>query len=195
MGRAEDAPGQTVALGLGEIGPQAVPERLAEFPHPGFELVVDPGGQLAVMGGVGLDLVKNRRLDIRDDEPVQIVEQAPLDDLQAKGQTLGLGQGLAVKLVKHPGHRHLVGLLVHLHEFHAPVLVIPPLHERAGKKKLQQTLANTDHTRSRGYAVHRLRSPWSGKPQPACGNRRKGVDIRAGGSYTIRLSSNSEEPS
>ncbi|KAF5031868.1 hypothetical protein DSECCO2_623300 [anaerobic digester metagenome] len=153
VGGVEDAPRRGVGFGHGEVGRKPAPEVVAELAHARLELPEHPGRQLRVMVGVGLDLVENRRLDVGDDQPVEVLEQPSLNDLEPQRQFFGLAQMGAVALVEHPGDHHLVGLLVHLHEVHGAVFVVPAFHEGTGEEQLEKAFADADHEGSREDGV------------------------------------------
>ena len=132
------------ALGVlrpGMIGHKPLPEVLVHGAHHGLQLAQHPFGQLAVMFGIFLDAIEHRRLDVGDDQPVEVVEQAAFHHFLPQGQA-GFGlQVAALKPVKKKGGDHFMGLLVHLVQFHRPQLVVPAAHAGAGKHELQQTFA------------------------------------------------------
>jgi hypothetical protein len=55
-----------------------VPEVLAQRLDPRLKLVQDPGRELFIVGGIGLDLIENGRLDVGDDQAVEVVEEAAI---------------------------------------------------------------------------------------------------------------------
>ena len=82
-------------------------------------------GQQAELLGVFLDSVVDRRLDVGDDEPVEIIKQPALNDLCCKRGALRVSHVAGVFVPEHAGQEHFVGLLVNFKQFHWPQLVIP----------------------------------------------------------------------
>ena len=95
-----------------------------------------------------LDFVKDRRLDVRDDQAVEIIEQTTLDDVAGQGQVPVFRQVARIFVPEHAGQQHFVGLFVNFQQFHRAQLVVPAQHIRAGKDQLQQALANNRHSLS-----------------------------------------------
>jgi len=89
MGGVQDTTSQPLVLGVHQILAHAPHEVIAKGHDARGQLLEHPVGQGAVVLGVFLDAVKDRRLDVRDDQPVKIVEDPPLDDRLAQSPFAG----------------------------------------------------------------------------------------------------------
>ena len=103
-------------------------------------------GELAEVGRIFLDFVKDRRLDVRDDQAIEVVEQAAFNNVARQGQTLRVRQRAGIFMPEHAGQQHFMGLLVDFQQFRGAQLVVPAQQVCAGKDQLQQALANDRHT-------------------------------------------------
>ena len=124
--------------------PQADPE-FAQRSHARLEALQHMGRELSEMFGILLDAVEDRRLDVRDDQPVQIIGDAAFHDAFGHGHAAMRGQGGRVLLPQEAGRQHLVGLLVQFHQFHGAQLVVPAQKIGPGKYQLQQTFPQCRH--------------------------------------------------
>ena len=150
VGCAEDAVAQGVALfrRAGMIGREALPEVFVQRADAGFEFFERPGGELAVVFAVGLDAVEHRRLDVGDDEPVEIVENAAFNDVDADAALLFVAHAGGVLLPEKKGCDHLVRLLVQLEKFHGTQLVVPPPHAGSRENELEKAFSDAPHGHS-----------------------------------------------
>ena len=111
MGRGEDAPGRPALVAREVPGAHPLPEISQRGEHrlkPGQHMF----GELAEVGGIFLDFVKDRRLDVRDDQAIEIVEQTAFNDVARQGQTLPVRQRAGIFMPEHAGQQHFMGLLV-----------------------------------------------------------------------------------
>ena len=113
-----------MCFGLCMPGFEPLPEG-TEGDECGLQLAEDMLREFFVLFPVILYLIKDGRLDIRDNEPVEVVEEGPLDELSGQRGAL-FGAQLPGHLVpEQGGHNHLVPLLVDFQEIPWPQFVIP----------------------------------------------------------------------
>ena len=104
------------------------------------QFVRHPGVQLPPLGCILHELVKDRRLDVREDDPVEKFEDPPLDEgrpVHPDPPFLRFVPGY------DPGHDHLVGLFSQFAEGGGVGVIVPPLHARGGEDQFNK--AAGDH--------------------------------------------------
>ena len=101
--------------------------------------------QLAVLFGIFFYAVKDRRLDVCNDEAVKIVKKAALNDFARKAHFFFFGHVERVFMPKHAGQQHLVRLLVDFKQLRRAQLVVPAQQICARKNELKQAFANICH--------------------------------------------------
>ena len=158
MGRREDTPGQAVrVVGMPDL--HTLP-KIAQRREGWFETFQNMDGKLAEVFLVLLDAIEDRRLDVRDDKAIIIVEKPALDDLLCKSKPFLVGKVAAVFVPEGASHQHLVRLFVDFHQLGRPKLVVPAEQVGPGKGELQQTFADGRHEgslrhgRRHGIAAH-----------------------------------------
>ena len=127
---------------------KTLPESLVQRAHARFQFGQHPACQLGVLFLILLDPVKNGRLDVGDDQAVEVIEKTALDDLSSQRQPFLFAEAAALKLIEQKGRDHLVRLLVHLVQFHGAQLVVPASHAGSGKHELQQAFSQGLHDAS-----------------------------------------------
>ncbi len=140
----QDAASEALVLGLHEILVEPVCKIVTQGQNAGTQLVDDPVGKCPVIVGIFLDAVEDGRLDVRDDEPVEVVEETAFDDGFTQCALAGHVKIAGIEQEEEPCHDHLVRLLVDLDEFHGAEFVVPPLHECAGKNEFEQAFSDDD---------------------------------------------------
>ena len=150
MRRAQDAVGQAAGfLGTaGMIGHEPFPEVFVQRADAGFEFAERPGGEFPVVFAVGLDAVEYRRLDVGDDEPVEVVENAAFDDVRTDAALLFGAHACGALLPEEEGRDHLVGLLVQLEKFHGAQLVVPASHAGSRENEPEKAFSYAPHGHS-----------------------------------------------
>ena len=149
MRGAQNAVGKPVRLFGGPlvITHEPLPEILVQRTDARFKFLQRPGGELGIVFLVGLDAVKDGRLDVGNDKPVEIIENAAFDDVDSHAAVLFFRKMRRILLPEEEGHDHLVGLLVQLEQFHGPELVVPAPHVRTGENKLKKAFSYAPHGR------------------------------------------------
>ena len=84
MGCSEYAPGKLVFVTFQMPAAHALPEAAQRLQHR-LKPVQHIFRELSVMVGIFLDLVKNRRFDVCDDETIEVVEKSALNDVTGQG--------------------------------------------------------------------------------------------------------------
>ena len=148
MGSSKDASCRAFFIGVQMPCAHALPER-AEGGQRRGEPLQNVLRERAELAGVGLDFVKDGRLDVRNDGPVEIVEKTAFNNFCRQGHAPGRVGLTGVFVPEHAGKQHFVGLLVDLKQFHGAQLIVPAQQVRAGKNEFQQTLADDGHGASR----------------------------------------------
>ena len=105
------------------------------------ECGVDPVVQLLVAGCIFLDLVEHLRLEVGENEPLQVLEQSNLDE----SCPVEVGCGFLI-LAQYVGDDHLVSLLVEFCELDRANLVIPALHIRSVEQSYDKPACNHEYT-------------------------------------------------
>ena len=120
----EYAPGREMCFGLCMPGFEPFPEG-TEGNECRLQFTEDMLREFFVLFSVILYLIKDGRFDVRDNEPVEVVEKGSLDELSAQSGAL-FGAQLPGHLVpEQGGYDHLVPLLVNFQEIPGSQFVIP----------------------------------------------------------------------
>ena len=123
------------------IAYESLPEIFVQRMDARLEFLQRPGGEFGVVLLVGLDAVEDGRLDVGNDKPVEIIENAALDDVYSHAAVFFFRKMLRILLPEQKGRDHLMALLVQLEKLHGPELVVPAPHVRTRENELKKAFS------------------------------------------------------